>query len=357
VRRATLLALCLGTLACGSNAPGHPSPNPSPGADPSSRSGFTYRGLNHVSWWHDEYQYAGAQVSREQLTATNANWAGVLVTWYMEARDSTAIAPVALRTPTDESVVAAIRDLHGRGVKVMLKPHVDVLDGSWRGTIRPADATAWFASYDAFMTRQAALAQASGVEMLCVGTELATMSDARYLAQWSTIIGHVRTQYRGLLTYAANAVSAGDEFTSVSFWAQLDLAGLDAYTPLTDKADPSRDELVQGWSRNRNGENMVAAFRNWHASHGKPVLMTELGYRSADGTNRAPWDWQASAPYDPGEQADCYDAAFRAWAPEAAWMRGIIWWDWDVPVPSANDTGYTPRNKPAEQVLVSWQSP
>ena len=350
-----LLILVLGTLGCGSS--GNPLPGPSASPDAASRSGFSYRGLNHVSWWHDEYQYGGAQVSREQLAATRANWAGVLVTWYMQARDSTAIAPVALGTPTDEAVAEAIRDLRRRGVKVMLKPHVDVLDGSWRGTIRPTDPAAWFASYDAFLTKYAALAQANEVEMLCVGTELATMSDARYRSRWSAVIGNVRGAYRGLLTYAANAVSLGDEFTSVSFWSQLDLAGLDAYTPLTDKANPSREELVQGWSRNRNGENMVAAFRNWQASHGKPVLFTELGYRSADGTNRTPWDWEASAAYDPGEQADCYDAAFRVWSQQTAWMRGILWWAWDVPVPAPNETGYTPRNKPAETVLRTWQSP
>jgi hypothetical protein len=323
----------------------------------SSRSGFTYRGLTHVSWWHDEYLYDGARLSREQLAATRANWAAVLVTWYMDAPGSSTIAPVALRTPTDEAVVEAIRDLRSRGLEVMLKPHVDVLDGSWRGAIRPADPAAWFASYDAFMATNAALAQASGVEMLCVGTELATMSDARYASQWSTVIGHLRGVYGGLLTYAANAVSAGDEYTSVSFWDRLDLAGLDAYTPLTDKHNPSREQLVQGWSRNRNGENMVAAFRNWQASHGKPVILTELGYRSAAGANRRPWDWEADAAYDPGAQADCYEAAFRVWSAETAWMRGIFWWDWNVPVPGADDTGYTPRNKPAEEVLRSWQSP
>src|SRR5437899_2189447 len=45
MRRAALLVL--GTLACGSSD--HPSPGPSASPDPASRSGFTYRGLNHVS--------------------------------------------------------------------------------------------------------------------------------------------------------------------------------------------------------------------------------------------------------------------------------------------------------------------
>ena len=96
---------------------------------------------------------------------------------------------------------------------------------------------------------------------------------------------------------------------------------------------------------------MRSAFRNWQGSHGKPVVFTEIGYRSADGTNRAPWEWTSAPPYDPGEQADCYDAAFTAWLPERAWMQGFFWWSWDVPAPTADDTGYTPREKPAGELL------
>jgi hypothetical protein len=115
-------------------------------------------------------------------------------------------------------------------------------------------------------------------------------------------------------------------------------------------------DLVRGWSRNRNGEDMVAAFRNWQRSHGKPVIFTELGYRSADGTNRAPWDFERPAAYDAGEQADCYEAAFRVWS-QQPWMRGIFWWSWPVPPPGPADTDYSPRDKPAEPILTSWQSP
>jgi hypothetical protein len=349
-RRAAAAAALLASLsACG-------SPEPAPERDPSSRSGFAYRGVTHVSWWHDEYAGGDGAPSRARIAATGANWAGVLVTWYMETRDSSRIAPVDLRTPEDAALAQAIRDLHGRGLKVMLKPHVDVLDGTWRGTIRPSDEAAWFSSYTEFMRRYAALAQSNGVEMLCVGTELATLSDARHRAAWASVLGEVKSVYSGLLTYAANAVSSGDEYTSVAFWGSLDVAGLDAYTPLTDSNTPSRDALVRGWSRNRNGEDMVAAFRNWQRSHGKPVVFTELGYRSADGTNRAPWDFEARSAQDTAEQADCYEAAFRVWS-QQPWMQGIFWWSWAVPPPGPGDTDYTPRDKPAEVVLGSWQGP
>jgi hypothetical protein len=313
-------------------------------------------GLTHVSWWHDEYLGATGTDSRSHLASTKGSWAAVLVTWYMDGRDSVDIGPDPLRTPTDDSVTQAIRDLHRLGLKVMLKPHVDVQDGTWRGTINPYDKNLWFARYGAFMRHYASLAQAERVEMLNVGTELATLTDSRYASAWSAVLASLRGAYTGPLTYGANANTAADEFTSVSFWDLLDVMGLDVYTSLTDKNDPSRAELVQGWVSNRYGQNMVAAFKNWQASHGKPVIFTEIGYRSAAGTNRAPWDFTTNSPYDPSEQSDCYAAALQVWSQETGWMKGMFWWDWAVPVPGPLDSDYTPRDKPAEAILRQWNT-
>jgi hypothetical protein len=249
----------------------------------------------------------------------------------------------------------AIQELHALGLQVMLKPHVDPLDGSWRGQIAPSDPGAWFASYAEMMDHYAALASDMDVEMLCVGTEFATMSGGRHASSWSAVIDRIRSRYSGLLVYAANANHPADEFTAVSFWSRLDLLGLDVYTPLTSRNNPTRQDLVNAWRSNRDGHDMVAAYRNFQRAHGKPLVFTEIGYRSADGTNRAPWDWQASMVSDPGEQADCYQAAYEVWSGETAWMRGLFWWSWDVPAPEAGSTGYTPWGKPAEDVLREWQ--
>ncbi|HXY39138.1 MAG TPA: calcium-binding protein, partial [Vicinamibacteria bacterium] len=153
----------------------------------------------------------------------------------------------------------------------------------------------------------------------------------------------------------ANGVEPADEFTSVSFWPQLDLIGADVYTPLTGKTNPTRAELVAGWRHNRDGHDMVATFHNLQQAYGKPLVFTEIGYRSGDGANSAPWDWGASLPADPGEQADCYEAMYEVWSQEASWMKGPFWWAWDVSPPAAGDTGYNPRGKPAEDVLRGWQ--
>jgi hypothetical protein len=355
-----LIALSGAGAGCGS-ANRTPGPSAVPAPSPSAagtRSGFVYRGMNHVAWWHDSYQQPSAAEARAALAGTGANWAGVLVTWYMDRRDSSALARDPQRTPSDAALSAAIRDLRARGLRVMLKPHVDVRDGSWRGQIQPVDAGAWFAGYEAFIAHYAALAQAERAELFDVGTELASMSEPRHAGAWAALITRVRSLYDGPLTYSANANNPADEFSRVAFWHLLDIAGLDVYVPLTNRAAPTSAELIQAWMRNLNGHDMVSAFRAWQATHGKPVIFTEIGYRSMAGANRAPWDWGVSGAADMTEQANCYEAAFSVWSREASWMLGVFWWAWPTTgPPPAGDTDYTPRGKPAEAVLRSWFAP
>jgi hypothetical protein len=344
------LALLTISAACGGG--GSPSAPPSPTPSPLR---FEYGGMHHVSWWHDEYGYPAASDSRRALAATGAGWGGVLATWYLERRDSTEIRPVANRSNDDDAVRRAIAELHALGLKVALKPHVDVEDGTWRAQIEPSDPGLWWQSYTAFLDHYVEIALDSRVDMIVIGTELASMSGASYAPQWAALVDRVRGRYPGLLTYGANAVDPADEFTSVSFWDRLDLLGLDVYTPLTDKTNPTRQELAAGWRRNRYGHDMLAAFQNLQRAHGKPLIFVEVGYRSGDGANQAPWDWGEALAADPQEQADCYAVLYDVWSRESSWMKGPLWWAWDVPAPAAGDTGYNPRGKPAEEVLRQWQ--
>ena len=321
--------------------------------------GFQYYGITHVSWWFDEYTYATATASRNDFAATNANWAGVLVTWYQPSITANVMAPSATQTPTDAAVTQAIREFHEKGIKVMLKPHVDVNDafGTWRGNINPSDPDTWFANYTQFMVHYAQLAESLGVEMLCIGTELKTVTGAANQAHWYGVIDAIRNVYHGQLTYAANATSAGDEFTSVSFWDHLDLIGLDGYFALTNKADPTLAELVAAWRQNLNRLDLVATVTNFHNAHQQPIIFTEIGYKSSAGANTEPWNYSHVGAYDPTEQRNCIDAAFTVWSQWSSWMKGFFWWAWPVPAPSATDTDYNPRGKPAADLLRAWQSP
>lgn len=322
----------------------------------SAQGAFTFKGINHVSWQPNEYSSSAAIDSRVELAATHANWASVLVTYYQSKGTSTVIAADPARSPTDAAVIAAIRGLRQQGLKIMLKPHVDASDNSWRGDFRPSNVAAWFASYTAFITHFADLAQQNNVDALVIGTEFVQLSGAKYRTQWTTLIKNLRNRYRGKLTYAANATRAGDEFTSVSFWDQLDWIGLDAYFPLTNLVNPTLDQLVAAWSKNAQGENLIALLENFANAHpGKPVILTEIGYRSVDGANRVPWDYSLKGTADAAEQRDCAEAMFRVWGTRNRIVQGVFWWDWPVwSVDPKTDTDYTPRKKPVEATLRTW---
>ena len=65
------------------------------------------------------------------------------------------------------------------------------------------------------------------------------------------VIARSAAVYSGPLTYAANGCEPADEFTSVSFWGQVDLLGADVYTPLTDKTNPTAGRARGGLASNR----------------------------------------------------------------------------------------------------------
>jgi hypothetical protein len=146
--------------------------------------------------------------------------------------------------------------------------------------------------------------------------------------------------------YASNH---GGEEARITWWDALDFIGVDAYYPLTAKDDPTLTELKAAWKR------PLAILEGLHERYKKPIILTEIGYRSVDGANRRPWEWGTPAGVDLGEQADCYQAALESlW--EQPWLAGTYWWNWgtDPEQGGPDDIDYTPHDKPAEWVLKGF---
>ncbi len=330
-----------------------------------SQSGFVYNGLNYASYQANEYLNSSSAASA--MRATGANYAGVVVTQYVQTSTSNTIAPETATspgysgqyalTPTDSAVVSAIQSLQAQGLVVTLKPHVDSLDGVFRGSFKPSNVSAWFASYQTFILHYAQIASQNNVGTLVIGTELASLTGPTYKSYWETIITALRTQYPNLtLIYGANATSSNDEFTTVSFWADVDVIGVDGYFPLTNQTDPTVSALVAAWTNNKSGFNIVTALKNLQSTYNKPLIFTEIGYVSVSGTNEQPYA-SIAGNYDATEQQNCYEAFFQVFSAQSSWMKGVFWWDWSPSAPSANDTGYSPQNKPAGTVtLPKWFS-
>jgi hypothetical protein len=118
------------------------------------------KGISFTAWWSGQYREPGADLSLGFLASTGANWIALIVTAHQETYTSTTIDSTDVSTPTDEDLIHVIDKAHSLGLKVMLKPHLDLRDetatGYWRGDIgsgftTEAQWSAWFASYRNFI--------------------------------------------------------------------------------------------------------------------------------------------------------------------------------------------------------------
>lgn len=333
--RTLFLGILASSLLLASLIPSIPSEDPGPSPD-------FQKGMSYTAWSYEAYLSDESDESLRRMAEANVEWVAICFWWFQDDIFSTRIYPRPdLYTASNESIIHAIDTAHSLGLKVMLKPMVDTVGLSWRGLIPPSDA--WFESYGGFINSFAELAEETGVELYCVGCEFDFTDISE--SDWRGIVSGVRSRYSGPLTYAAGPASVA----GIEWWDALDYVGIDAYYPLSNGTDPTAGELVRSW-------NAVAdVIEGWQSGLGKPVIFTEVGYRSADGANRLPWNWQGDLEADLREQADCYEAAFSVmW--NRSWFNGFFWWNWETDPEAGGDgdDGYTPQNKPAEEILADW---
>ena len=306
------------------------------------------RGVNFTNYKPNAYAMPGTDSSLARVAADGNDSVEIVTTWYSADTNSNTIAPDSTRTPTDFSILHAMQQARSLGLNVVLKPHVNIDSGAWRGGIHPTDPAAWFSSYQAFIDHYADLAQQGGASMFVVGDELKSMSGWNNATQWQSIIAGIRQRFSGKLTYAANY----DEYKNVSFWSSLDYVGVDAYFSLATTSDPSVADLVSAWT----SRGYLAELQRASTVTGKPVLFTEIGYRSEPDTASHPAVWNSTAPVDLAAQSNAYEAAFRAFQGKP-WFAGMYWWNWPAALPaSGQDSDYPAYLKPAEQVMKSWNA-
>ncbi|UCF70219.1 MAG: hypothetical protein JSW49_08450 [candidate division WOR-3 bacterium] len=293
------------------------------------------KGMSIPSWQSHEYLDSRVIESMLALSETGADYIAIVPTWYQESAQGDSIYPTA-STPVDSAVIHVINEARALGYGVMLKPHVDVEDGTFRGDIFPADIDSWFGSYEQFILHNAGIAQLTGVEIFCIGTEFKRLSSR---SEWIDIIASVKSIYDGMTVYAAN----WDEYPSVSFWEYLDYVGIDAYFPLARDREATIEEYLQ------NFELWLFQIDNYQSSVGKDIIITEVGFRSVRGCAVEPYEWQEDGIMDEESQADAY-RTILATLQRKQWLEGIFFWQWD-PILSEDSIGYTPYSKLAEDVL------
>ena len=302
-------------------------------------------GVNLTAYTSDGYSKPSVRKAVKTLADLGGTAITLVPTWYMKSSSANAIEPNEEKSPSDESLAKVISWIRQAGMQVIMKPHVDVIDDSYRGDIQPADREAWFRSYGTFIDHFASFSTSHSVDLFVAGTELKTMSSET--DRWRAVIQTVRDRFTGPITYAAN----WDEVDQVQFWDDLDAIGVDAYYPLTrdiSKA-PSLEELVTAW------QGIASQLQAKSAQWERPILLTEVGYPSQVGATVKPYE-VTDQPADQNIQALAYEATFKALS-GSDWLKGISWWSWRAdPSPEENlEIDYPPKGKKAQGVLADGQ--
>ena len=291
-----------------------------------------------------------------ELVKNNVEWVAVIP--FFDQKDEQT-AKVRTRetyeiwSRRDSTHIESIKNLHEKGIRVHLKPHLWMNSG-WRSNINLSSKIqwdGWFDSYRVNMLHYAKMAQKHQVELFCIGTELKT-SIVQQPEKWSQLINEIKTIYQGKLTYAANW---NDDLETITFWDQLDYIGIQAYFPLTTTKNPDLETIKKGWNEH------IIKLEQLSQAHKKPILFTEVGYKSEASSTIKPWEWSSQLSILHKQKSDetqalAYEALFqKLWSKK--WFAGLYIWQWDTrsqEASAAKNLNFSPRFKPAENVIAEW---
>lgn len=317
-------------------------------------SNWTDKGISVLPQSSTDFSSQNFHLSMQAAQSTGVNNVTLIVPFCQNGIYTAQIDDCA-NTPTDQALGEAIDLVHSLGMRVTIKLHDYPNDGSWSAYINPsgADRDAWFANYNSKLRHIAKIAQPKHVEEIVIGNELNSMTESTVnpgnTQNWLNIISGLRKIYSGRLTYGANwggDQGLPDEKDHIDFWGSLDDIGISAYYNLSN-------DLQGAWAG-----ILASEIAPLHAKFNKPILFTEIGYKSAGGARYHPWDWTQGGGADVQEQADDYDALFSFWD-GVPYMNGASLWQWstDPAAGGPNNNDYTPQGKTAQQVMERWFKP
>lgn len=323
------------------------------------QEGLSLKGVWYMSLHEDHYDrfrlWRDLKKLKEQLKI-----ASIVLPVPIFQADLTAINPTPDRdSPSfygDFPIESAIDLAHQVELSVVLIPYLLIANGEWVGELAPLNVTEWFASWRAVLRHYANLAEHTATEVFLLGYELATMEP--YHDEWERAINEVRQIYHGKISYITNWWPDRPTYEAVLAWTPwrlLDFIGISAYFELTDKNDPSPQELERAWGSDAHGQNILEDLAQLHARYDRCVLFAELGYESKDGANTEPWNFLRDAPPDPFEQRDAFQAALNVLSRQS-WFGGYLVWAEKPGLPYTEE-GYDLLAKPAAAIVRSHAMP
>ncbi|MBW2629777.1 MAG: hypothetical protein JRE45_19470 [Deltaproteobacteria bacterium] len=267
------------------------------------------------------YQHAGTKgygtetsaATLRELTELGVEWISLTPFGFMRSLTEPKVHSIgAYRAgETDDRMQREIRRAKALGLKVMLKPHIWIVRGLWRGEI-----------------------------------ELRS-TERRQEQRWRQLVSEVRRRFHGEITYGAN----WDDAAALPWWDAVDYIGVQFYPPLATSEKASSAVIRAEVTARLDSIGAISR------QHEKPVLFTEVGYRAAPNALIHPHEWPertAKPRFDPRAQAMGYQMLLEA-VRHRPWVKGLYWWKWftDPDTTEEGPAGFSPRGKLAEAILRS----
>lgn len=244
-------------------------------------------------------------------------------------------------TVSDEELIMVINKFHELGLKVILKPTVNCLDGTWRAHINFFDIDVpcepkwsdWFKSYNEFILHYAKIAEDTNCFMFVVGCEMVQAQKRE--KEFRTLVSKVKEVYSGLVTYNTDKYQEDQ----VKWWDAVDVISSSGYYSIND------------WDKQLTRIQKVVEKYN------KPFFFIEAGCPSRVGSSLIPNDWGLDGGPSIEEQAEYYEVMFQK-TKDVKWVKGFGLWDWKSSLydedKAKDDKGYEVYGKPAEKIIKEF---
>jgi hypothetical protein len=298
-------------------------------------------------WQPDGYSISSYQTGLQQISAqAGARWIEMPVIFFQSSDTSTQVT-TAYSTESVDAVAQGIRTARALGFHVFLNPLLQVQNVSddWAGRINFStyqQEQAWFASYWQVFKPYVETAAQNGADQIAIGTEYQWLQQNAPASLWNQLIANIHSVFPGSLTYDLNWEQQVPPLTSWMKNPLLTTLGISEYISLVSsstRVDPSVMPAL--WA-----QKVKPVIDGLAAELGKPVLITEIGYRNSSDALYTPFLTTSSTPADPVEQAGAYNAALTNVIPDPD-IEGIFFWGWE------NVQGLQP-SPAAVEVLHKW---
>jgi hypothetical protein len=272
-------------------------------------------------YWHTsgdagQVQAAAARVL-DYIVSLGANSVALSFPFYTDGSAPTRVYTTQ-ETPSVQTLGIVVDAAKARGLDVMIRPvldegNVNTLKGQWRGSIAPPTPSAWFASYQTFLTPYLQLAQAKHVAHFVIGTELVSLADQTTL--WRELVAHAAGIYSGELSYADN----WDSWSADATRSPVPVTGLDAYPQLDLGDSATLEQLTSAWT---------SFLRSRSTTTLEHTVIQEIGIAATSGAYKKPYLWGTSTvDIQPQIQRNWFTAACQS--AKTLKMAGIYFWSVD----------------------------